>query len=417
MTNVAVDVIRIFKDLVRIDTTNPPGNEIAATAYLGGLFDEHGITYEVVEPEPTRASIVARIGPGRGERPIVLISHLDVVAADPEEWNHPPFAADEVDGMIYGRGTLDTKYLTAMEAAAFVALKDDPLARPVYFVATADEEQGSALGMPVVAERWRDAFSGGVVINEGGGFHVEEGGAAYHLCTAGEKGRCAFTVTIRGSSGPASFPAARPAMETLLALFERMAGFRFAVEENPLAVRFEELLGGEIAHPFLRSFREYNRRDAIILKRYDAGRQINVLPHEITFEAELHLLPSRTREYAERVLEEIFHGLDVEWEITQFRPGFISSLDTPAFASLRESAREHLDGAELLPVFALGRTDGQYLGELGCDVYGFGPVDASIPFSEVLTLVHQKNEKMSRKSLSIGRKVVEELIRRTGRDA
>lgn len=416
MTMASVDVIRILKDLVRIDTTNPPGNEIAATAYLGALFEEHGIAYEIVEPEPSRASIVARIGPERGGRPIVLISHLDVVAADPSEWDHPPFDAVERDGMIYGRGTLDTKYLTAMEAAAFIAMKDSPLSRPVYFVATADEEQGSALGMPIVADRWREEFAGGTVINEGGGFYVEHGGKPYHLCTAGEKGRCSFTVTIRGSAGPASFPSARPAMATLLQVFDRMAAYPFEAEENPIAVRFEELLGSEVSHPFLRSFREYNRRDAVILKRYDAGSQINVLPHEISFEAELHVLPSRTRDDAERVLEEMFHGLDAEWEATRFQPGFASSLATPAYASLRESAREHLGGAELLPVYALGRTDGQYLGALGCDVYGFGPVEASIPFSEVLTLVHQKNEKMSRESLRIGRTVVEELIRRTGRD-
>jgi acetylornithine deacetylase/succinyl-diaminopimelate desuccinylase-like protein len=414
VTNAPVDVIRIFKDLVRIDTTNPPGNEVAATDYLGALFAEHGIGSEVVEPEPSRTSIVARIGPENDERPIILMSHLDVVAADPAEWDDPPFSATERDGMIYGRGTLDTKYLTAMEVAAFVQLSTEPLVRPVYLVATADEEQGSALGMPIVAERWRDAFAGGVAINEGGGFFVEHDGRPFHLCTAGEKGRCSFTVTMEGSSGPSSFPSDRPAIDTLLRVFERMAGFDFPVEQNPIGSRFEALLGDTISHPFLRSFREYNRRDAIILKHYDAGTQINVLPREIRFEAELHLLPSRTREYAQNLLEEMLAGLDAEWEITQFRAGFASSLESDAFASLRESARDHLNGAELLPVFALGRTDGQYLGALGCDVYGFGPVDSSIPFSEVLTLVHQKNEKMSCESLRIGRKVVEELIRRTG---
>ena len=147
------DVISIFKDLVRIDTTNPPGNEALATSYLASLLDEHTIGYEIVEPEPSRASIVARIGPERGEPPLILISHLDVVEADPGEWSYPPFEAVERDGVIYGRGTLDTKYLTAMQLAAFVAMKDETLNRPVYLVATADEENGSGLGMPVVAKQ------------------------------------------------------------------------------------------------------------------------------------------------------------------------------------------------------------------------------------------------------------------------
>ena len=408
------DVIRVFKDLVRMDTTNPPGNEAMATSYLAELFAERDIPYEVVEPEPSRASIVARIGPEGGAPPIILVSHLDVVAADPEEWSHPPFDAVELDGMIHGRGTLDTKYLTAMELAAFLAMHDEPLRCPVYFIATADEEQGSTLGMPVVAKRWSEALAGGVAINEGGGFYVEHGGRGYHLCTAGEKGRCTFTVTAEGSSGPASFPAADPAVEKLITLFEHMAAYRFRAEENPIAQRFEGLLGEEISHPFLRAFREYNRRDAIILKRYDAGTQVNVLPHEISFEAELHLVPSRTREYAEQVLDEIFRDVDARWEITNFTAGFASSLENGAFAALSRSTREHLEGAELLPVYALGQTDGRFLGALGCDVYGFGPVTASIPFSQVLTLVHQKDEKMSRESVVIGARIMEELIRETG---
>ncbi|MFW6260500.1 MAG: M20/M25/M40 family metallo-hydrolase [Spirochaetota bacterium] len=410
-----VDLVDIFKALVRLDTTNPPGNEVIATDYLASLLADHGIGSEIVEPEPTRASIVARIGPERGKPPIVLISHLDVVAADPREWTHPPFDAAERDGIIYGRGTLDTKYLTAIELGALLALRDDELDRPVFFVATADEEQGSSLGMPVVAERWSDAFAGGTVVNEGGGFYVEHPAGPFHLCTAGEKGRCRFTVTLRGAPGPASFPAADPAMPKLMALLERMAACEFAPESNAVSERYDELLDGSWEHPFLRAFREYNRRDTFILKRFDAGSQANVLPHEITFEAEFQLLPARDRAYAEAVLAEVFHGLDAEWEVVEFRPGFVSDLDGEAFASLERGAREHLDGARLLPGFALGQTDGRFLGALGCDVYGFGPVTRAVPFSEVLTLVHQTDERISRESIAVGTAILERLIRDLGK--
>lgn len=411
----AVDLVDILKDLVRLDTTNPPGNEVIATDYLARVLADHGIESEVVEPEPSRTSIVARIGPEVGKPPIVLISHLDVVAADPAEWTHPPFDAVERDGIIYGRGTLDTKYLTAIELGALLALRDEPLDRPVYFVATADEEQGSSLGMPHVAERWADALAGGVVINEGGGFYVEHPAGPFHLCTAGEKGRCRFTVTLRGAPGPASFPSTDPAMPKLMALLERMAAREFPPETNPVSARYDALLDGRWDHPFLRAFREYNRREAFILKRFGAGSQVNVLPHEIAFEAELQLLPSRDRAYAEAVLAEVFDGLDAEWEIVEFRPGFTSDLDGEAFASLERGAREHLDGARLLPGFALGQTDGRFLGALGCDVYGFGPVTRSVPFSEVLTLVHQTDEKISRESIGIGAEILEQLIRDLGK--
>jgi len=410
-----VDLVDIFKDLVRLDTTNPPGNEMIAVEYLASILDAHGIASEIVEPEPSRASIVARIGPESGPPPVILISHLDVVAADSGEWTHPPFDAVERDGIIYGRGTLDTKYLTAIELGALLALREDELDRPVYLVATADEEQGSSLGMPHVADRWAEAFAGGVVINEGGGFYVEHPAGPFHLCTVGEKGRCRFTVTLRGTPGPASFPAADPAMAKLLALLDRMAAREFPPESNPVSARYEELLERSWEHPFLRAFREYNRRDAFILKRFDAGSQANVLAHEIAFEAELQLLPSRDRAYAEALLAEVFEGLDAEWEVAEFRPGFVSRLDGEAFASLERGAREHLDGARLLPGFALGQTDGRFLGALGCDVYGFGPVTRAVPFSEVLTLVHQTDERISRESIGVGAAILERLIRDLGK--
>lgn len=410
-----VDLVDILKDLVRLDTTNPPGNEAIAVDYLASLLADFGIASEIVEPEPTRASIVARIGPEAGKPPVILISHLDVVAADPDEWTHPPFEAVERDGIIYGRGTLDTKYLTAIELGALLALRDEELDRPVYFVATADEEQGSALGMPHVAERWADAFAGGTVINEGGGFYVEHPAGPIHLCTAGEKGRCRFTVTLRGTPGPSSFPADDPAVPKLFALLERMAAREFGPEPNPVSARYEELLDGSWDHPFLRAFREYNRRDTFILKRFDAGSQANVLPREITFEAELQLLPSRDRAYAEAVIAEVFQGLDAEWEVAEFRPGFVSDLDGEAFASLERGAREHLGGARVLPGFALGQTDGRFLGALGCDVYGFGPVTREVPFSQVLTLVHQTDERISRESIGVGTAILEQLIRDLGK--
>ncbi len=410
----SVDLVELFRDLVRLDTTNPPGNEAIAVAYLARLFDARGIAYDIVEPEPTRQSIVARIGPEGGERPFVLISHLDVVPANGEEWKFPPFDAVEHNGVIYGRGTLDTKYLTAMELGAFLAVRDAPLARPVYFVATADEERGGTHGMAHVARRFEDQFRGGIVINEGGGFFVPHRGERFYLCTVGEKGRCGFRVTIDGAPGPASFPSRNRTTRILSDLFDRMASHRFPEERNAVSIRFDDALGAQIDDPLLRSFREYNRRDAIILKSYNVGTQVNVLPAGAQFDAELHLLPGRTRKEAERILREIFDGSEARWEITAFHPGFASDMGNSVYRALARNAAHHFDGARLLPVYALGQTDGRFLGTRGCHVYGFAPVTSDIPFSEVLKLVHQKNEKMTRASITTGAHILEDLILSVG---
>jgi acetylornithine deacetylase/succinyl-diaminopimelate desuccinylase-like protein len=219
---------------------------------------------------------------------------------------------------------------------------------------------------------------------------------------------------MRGTAGPSSFPSEDNAIHKLMDLLDSMSARSFPAEDNPVASRFDELMREEIDDPFLRSFRDYNRRDTFILKKYDAGSQANVLPHEISFEAELQLVPSRTREYAEQVLTEVFAKVDAEWEVTGFRDGFASDLSNGAFASLARSTAAHFDGAQLLPVYALGQTDGRFLGALGCDVYGFAPVTRDIPFSEVLTLVHQNNEKVSRDSITTGAQILEQLIRDIG---
>ena len=408
------DPVTLLKDLVRIDTSNPPGNEWRAVEYLAALFREEGVAFEVVAPEKGRESIVAWIGPvdrsPKEAPPVVLISHLDVVVADPSEWHDPPFAAVEREGVIYGRGTLDTKYLTAMEATAFLSLKGEPLTRPVYFIASADEEQGSTVGMPHVVERWGERLRGATVINEGGGFFIAENDRPYYLCTVGEKGRCRCHVTIEGAAGPASFPCADRAMEKLLALLDRLDEEPFAPEENVVSARFDDALGETITQPLLRAFREYNRRDTFILKRYDAGHAVNAQPHRIAFDIELQLLPSRDRRYAEGVFARVFEGLDIVWEITDFRAGFASSIGE-AYASLERSIARHVPGSRLVPVYALGQTDGRFLGGLPADVYGFAPVTPEIPFTEVLTLVHQPNEKITRRSVEIGAEVVERLIR------
>ena len=93
-----------LKALLRIDTTNPPGNERPAADYIAGVLDREGIDYEIIESEPGRASLVARVAGNGDKGPMLLNGHLDVVPADPEHWDHPPFAAEEADGCIWGRG-------------------------------------------------------------------------------------------------------------------------------------------------------------------------------------------------------------------------------------------------------------------------------------------------------------------------
>ena len=142
-----IEPVALLKDLVRINTTNPPGEEEKLLLYLERILQEHRIPYVYQKSAKGRGNLLAwQLADQAEEAPLILMSHTDVVAAQASQWKFPPFEAQEVDGYIYGRGTVDTKQLTAMELTAFLALKEKeiPLKRDVYFLATSDEESGSA---------------------------------------------------------------------------------------------------------------------------------------------------------------------------------------------------------------------------------------------------------------------------------
>lgn len=402
--------VELFKRMLRLDTTNPPGNERLMTDCLSSILTEEGIWHEVFESAEGRTNLIARIGAETGERPIVLISHTDVVSCENQAWTHPPFDAVEEHDLIYGRGAVDTKHLTAMQLAAMIALKDRPLDRPVYLLATADEEQGSALGMPLVVSRYADRLAGGMVINEGGGFAITHDGETHYLCTVGEKGRIEVRVSIEGDAGPASFKADHKAVDRFANLLKQLGGYRFPEVETAVSKLFTQVLGERVEHPFLKHFAHYNSHDAIIVQRYDIGTQVNVLPYHIEFELSVQLLPGRTEDEARALVRDLFAGTEATWEVLRFDAGFESSVDNRFYRTLERLASQHYGAKRVIPVYALGRTDGRFLGPLGADVYGFSPVTDVLPFETILTLVHQVDERIDRESIVKGARFLTELI-------
>ena len=142
------EVTQLLRELIRIDTTNPPGNETQAATYLAHYLANEGFKTEVIESAPGRGSVITRLK-GTGEKPsLLLLSHLDVVAADPNEWTVDPFAGTIKDGYVYGRGAIDMKSMTASEVLVMELLKKNnvKLKGDVVLAATADEEQGGEEG-------------------------------------------------------------------------------------------------------------------------------------------------------------------------------------------------------------------------------------------------------------------------------
>ena len=234
------EAAELLAKLIRINTSNPPGNEVAACEFLKPLYAELGLNPVVLGPEASRQSIIGRIKAEKAEgEPLLLLSHLDVVPADAREWSCDPFAGEVRDGFVWGRGALDCKNATAVE---FTALKlflqaGHKLKRDIILAATADEETGGEQGMEWLIANHFDLLKAGFGINEGGGFSVKVAGREVFVCQTGEKGICWIKLTSKGYSGHASTPPAETAMTKMIAAL-------FAVMQRRQPLRLTDTVRG-----------------------------------------------------------------------------------------------------------------------------------------------------------------------------
>lgn len=403
------EYIEFFRELIRINTSNPSRSEREAVAFLQVKLHAEGIETRVIESKKDRCSLVATMKGSHSEsNPIVLLSHLDVVEAK-GEWRYPPFEAELVDGIIYGRGTLDTKQLTAMQVMSMILIKRRgiQLERDLICIAAADEEQGSRWGMQFIKENHVELTKPGFVISEGGGFIVENKNQQYRLITAGEKGCYRFRLRAYGNSGHASCPPDNQAILKLNEAVERLCDYPFQETRCPVSDRFDAVLKDRIEDETLKNLWEYMTKSGFVFPEFSVGGAINVLPAEGEMKGELRFIPGASQVEIEALMEKILTGTSVCWETISYESGFMSRVDTREMRLMEESAMKWGEDAPLLPILALGRTDGRFMSG---DIYGFSPVLADLPFSEVLKKVHGIDECISVESLIFGLKVLFETI-------
>ena len=208
LNEIEQEITRFLSDLIRINTTNPPGNETAAANFIAQYLAKEGLKTEIIESAPGRGSVITRLK-GSGEKPnLLLLSHLDVVAANPAEWTVDPFAGTVKDGYVYGRGAYDMKGMTAVEVLTLLLLKRNniPLKGDVVLAATADEEKGGEEGAGFLLRNHKEKVWCPFVLNEGGGLAIpQKKGNVYPVQTA-EKGILWFKIKAKGTPGHGSTP-------------------------------------------------------------------------------------------------------------------------------------------------------------------------------------------------------------------
>src|SRR4030066_811714 len=202
------EVTHILRDLIRIDTTNPPGNETAAANYVAQNLSHDGFKSILRESAPGRGNVITRL-PGTGEKPsLLLLSHLDVVAANPEEWSVNPFGGVVKDGFVWGRGALDMKGMTAIELMALKLLKRNNVRvkEDVVLAATADEEKGGMAGAGYLVDNFPREVFADYVLNEGGGLAISAGSKNVYTVNTAEKGLLWLRIKAKGFPGHGSTP-------------------------------------------------------------------------------------------------------------------------------------------------------------------------------------------------------------------
>jgi acetylornithine deacetylase/succinyl-diaminopimelate desuccinylase-like protein len=404
------EVTELLQELIRVDTTNPPGNETGAAEVLRDYLEESGVQVELYARIPERANLVARI-PGRGDGPTLLfLSHTDVVLADAAEWTADPFGGELRDGEVWGRGALDMKGQVAASAVALASLAREGFepAGDLVFAATADEEVGDGFGAQWLCETHPDAVRCDYLINEGSGERLELGGKPFYTCSVAEKMSAPFRLRVRGRSGHASMPGiADNALVKAAALITALGDH---VPEQHLTPEVEALLeavtGKRPASPqdALERAREIGEFFAEMVEpllsltlaptMINASKKRNVIPAICDVIVDSRLLPERTPAEQHAIVRSVLGDGDYELESLEAHGGTRSPIQTPLWDAITGWISEVEPGASPAPICVAGFTDSHWFREaFGTVAYGFFPLrvmDAEL----AARLIHSADERI-----------------------
>jgi len=430
MTNAA----ELLQQLIRFDTTNPPGNEAACVEHIARLLEAEGIATETYGARPERPNLVARLRGSGAERAIVLQGHVDVVTTVNQKWTHPPFEARIEGGFIWGRGALDMKNGVAMMVSAVIRAKREntPLPGDVVLVVLSDEEAGGVEGAAWLVENHPELFADvRYTIGEGGGYSFDVAGKRFYSIMVSEKRGCQLKVTLRGPGGHGSLPSRGGSMAKLGALLTRLDGARLPVHitaavrlgleamrdalPGPVGDRYGRLLDPAQTDAVLDEMGPDGRSfDAILHNTVNAtlvegGLKINVIPSEVSVWLDGRLLPGSGPEDLVAELRAVI-GEEPEIEVVKLS-GAQPEPDLGKVAVLGDILRELDPSANPIPWLVSGGTDGRHFAKLGIPTYGFTPV--TIPAGlDAWSTIHDADERIPVEALDFGTEAIFRAIQR-----
>jgi len=424
-------------DLIRINTTNPPGNEQAAAQYIRNVLQKENIPAEVLEVTPGRDIVVAHLQAGPlpdASKALLLLGHLDVVGVDRSKWGADPFAATQKDDYIYGRGAIDDKGMVAANLAAFIELKRSGtrLTRDVIFLADADEEQGGDASIRVVIEKYWDKIACAFALNEGGRVVLRNGKPQYVAIQTSEKVSYNVSVTAAGTSGHASIPLPDNPVVHLAAAVQKLGTMETPFQLLTITRRFFEQLApveDEDTAKWIRALDTSERadlaarrlagmnpvwnamlRDTIAPTELNAGVRANVIPAQASANLNIRLLPGNAIQDTIQQMQKAVNDPQVKFTVLpDGGPNApASSITSDFYQSLQRVAMQQFPGVAVVPYLSTGATDSAYLRLHNVQAYGLLP----FPLAEAdLARMHGDDERIPLASFRTGVDLLYKVVR------
>ena len=422
VTQAAADLLSRY---IAVNTSNPPGGELAGASFLADALAKEGIESDIYPVGKGRANLSARLRGDGSRRPLVLLNHIDVVPAERRFWQEDPFAGTIKDGQVWGRGALDMKSMGVMEMLALILLKRQgvPLKRDLLLVACADEEQGGIAGIDWLDANQPELLDADYVINEGGYGSTEMFGVARPVfaCSVGEKGPLWLRLTAQGMPGHSSVPHPDNCLERLVRALYKLQQWERPLTPLPeVRTMFERLhAAGIIAQaPSEQSLRRMAAEnplvkalltDTMTVTMLTAGVKSNVIPAIAEANLDCRLLPGHDPDAFIEAVRAVIDDPRVEVEPVMESHTPISSPDTELFRIIEAVVQEKTPGSVLIPSIATGFTDSRAFRKRGVVAYGFVP--CLLEPSEVAT-VHGNNERIAIDKLGLAVQILYEVVRR-----
>jgi acetylornithine deacetylase/succinyl-diaminopimelate desuccinylase-like protein len=428
---------RLCQELLRIDTTNPPGNELPAAELIAAELGAAGLEPQVLQSAPGRGNVVARLR-GTGDKPpLLLTAHLDVVEADPSCWDYPPFCGEVHDGCLWGRGAVDMKNMAAMSVAIITRLAREGVKpkRDLIFAGVADEEAGCRFGSLWLCENHTDLVRSEFAIGEGGGFNIQVAGQGFFTVQVAEKGVCWVRARATGEPGHGSMPREDSAVVQLAEAISRLGKgglprhgsdsvqeFIGALASHlPAPVRpLVKMLSNPTLGPAVlkllpdpgvrRAFRALlgNTASPTVLR---AGNKTNVIPGLAEAEIDGRILPGQSEADFMRELQEVL-GANIELDVIHSLPPVVTEpKESSLYSLIHEVMAERAPGSPVVPFVLQGFTDAKAFTSIGAKWYGFAPVKLP-PTLRFADMFHGHNERIPVDGLAWGTETLMQVVRR-----